>query len=321
MSQALIKTDSQGKQAFYVYGLGLIGQDEDSVYKTYHYDLRGSTIELSDSSGTITDRFQYGPYGELVYRTGSSSIQFLYNGRDGVMADGNGLYYMRARHYNPEIRRFVNQDIVIGSIESVQSLNRYAYVKGNPVLYSDPLGYWSDAVHYDDTKSWAENFFNGVFSEEDAEIIASADNGVDSIFSLTNPIWGDQSWHFDRDWGTADSRKTHSEDEMKKAKDSLKNGDREESLEHLGKGLHALQDIYAHMDYGLDQSPRIIVPHPSKYDDLSWDYDDKQGWHQHLTKKGYADKESNSRYIKTDNATFDYLLEFWYYEQGLKSTC
>ena len=47
---------------------------------------------------------------------------------------------MRQRYYNPEIKRFVNQDILTGSIGNSQSLNRYSYVQGNPVSYTDPFG-------------------------------------------------------------------------------------------------------------------------------------------------------------------------------------
>lgn len=56
------------------------------------------------------------------------------------MTDTNGLYHMRARYYNPEIRRFINQDVVLGSIVNSQSLNRNVYAKNNPVLYIDPDG-------------------------------------------------------------------------------------------------------------------------------------------------------------------------------------
>ena len=47
---------------------------------------------------------------------------------------------MRQRYYDTEIKRFINQDILTGSIGDSQSLNRYAYVQGNPVSYSDPFG-------------------------------------------------------------------------------------------------------------------------------------------------------------------------------------
>ena len=50
---------------------------------------------------------------------------------------------MRARYYNPEIRRFINQDVLIGSIDDSQSLNRFAYVNGEPVNSVDPFGLFS----------------------------------------------------------------------------------------------------------------------------------------------------------------------------------
>ncbi|SHJ31741.1 hypothetical protein [Desulfofundulus thermosubterraneus] len=77
--------------------LSAVTENPDGSYLTYHYDRRGSTVVLTDEGGRVTDRFQYGPYGELVYRSGTNATPFLYNGRDGVMTDNNGLYYMRAR--------------------------------------------------------------------------------------------------------------------------------------------------------------------------------------------------------------------------------
>ena len=47
---------------------------------------------------------------------------------------------MRARYYSPELRRFINADIIPGEISDSTSLNRYSYVNGNPVSYVDPLG-------------------------------------------------------------------------------------------------------------------------------------------------------------------------------------
>ena len=44
---------------------------------------------------------------------------FGYNGHDGVVTDKNGLIYMRARYYSPELRRFVNADVVPGEIPTL----------------------------------------------------------------------------------------------------------------------------------------------------------------------------------------------------------
>ena len=64
----------------------------------------------------------------------------MYNGQLGVATDENSLYYMRSRYYNPDIKRFINQDVLIGNIGNSNSLNRYSYVEGNPVSYTDPFG-------------------------------------------------------------------------------------------------------------------------------------------------------------------------------------
>ena len=47
---------------------------------------------------------------------------------------------MRARYYSPEMKRFINADIIPGQISDSTSLNRFAYVNGNPVSFVDPFG-------------------------------------------------------------------------------------------------------------------------------------------------------------------------------------
>ena len=150
--------------ASYVYGLGLIGEEEKNGWLYYHYDHLGSTAALTGGDGEIRLRFAYSAYGELTGitdGTGNSivngedgkitssmisgavsetGIRFLYNGQLGVTTDGNGLYHMRARYYNTDIKRFINRDILTGDITNSQSLNRYSYVQGNPVSSTDPFG-------------------------------------------------------------------------------------------------------------------------------------------------------------------------------------
>ena len=143
LSQLLMKT-TNGITTKYVYGLGLIGEEKQGEFKTYHFDYRGSTVALTDSTGSITDTFEYDTYGNVTERTGDSFVIFGYNGRDGVVTDKNGLIYMRARYYSPEMRRFVNADILRGEISDSTSLNRYSYVNGNPVSFVDPFGLSAD---------------------------------------------------------------------------------------------------------------------------------------------------------------------------------
>ena len=83
---------------------------------------------FTDSERNICAEYIYGTYGELL-KGDTNLTSYLYNGKYGVMTDGNGLYYMRHRYYNTDIRRFVNQDIVKGNLRNSQSLNRYSYVQ------------------------------------------------------------------------------------------------------------------------------------------------------------------------------------------------
>ena len=122
----------------YIYGAGLVSELAQGKTLYYHYNNIGSTTEITDQTGAVIYDFQYGTYGELLSE--SHDIRFLYNGQLGVQTDASGLYYMRARYYNTDIKRFINRDVVNGSIENSQSLNKYSYVQGNPVKLTDPFG-------------------------------------------------------------------------------------------------------------------------------------------------------------------------------------
>ncbi|MBR3044305.1 MAG: PKD domain-containing protein [Oscillospiraceae bacterium] len=135
----VLTAETDGKTVYYVYGTGLVSQEDDENLLYYHFNNLGSTQALTTIDGEIADTFEYGPYGELTSQN-KYGIMFLYNGEYGVATDANGLYYMRARYYNPEIKRFINQDVIIGEIANTPSMNRYAYVQGNPISYVDPFG-------------------------------------------------------------------------------------------------------------------------------------------------------------------------------------
>ena len=96
LSRVLMEVSGEGTvKAWYVYGHGLIGrEDAEGRYQSYHADLRGSTTLLTDEQGQVTDRYRYGMYGKEEAHEGTTVQPFRYNGRDGVMTDANGLYYI-----------------------------------------------------------------------------------------------------------------------------------------------------------------------------------------------------------------------------------
>jgi len=143
LANVIAETDSSGNvTAYYVHGLGLIGKilpDAAGMAHYYHYDRRGNTVALTDGSGNVTDQYSYDPdpFGFAIVRQGSTENPFTFVGRYGVMDEGDDIFYMRARYYDAQAGRFLNED-PIGFAGG--DLNLYAYVGGNPIVGVDPEG-------------------------------------------------------------------------------------------------------------------------------------------------------------------------------------
>ena len=98
----------------------------------FEADGLGSITSLSGASG-VTDTYTYKPFG-ITAATGSNPNRFRFTGRESDQE--TGLYYYRARYYDPNTGRFVSDDPIGFS----GSINFYSYVSNNPVFFSDPTG-------------------------------------------------------------------------------------------------------------------------------------------------------------------------------------
>ncbi len=137
--KVLAETNESGEiQSYYVYGIGLISKiTADGQPYYYHYNSLGSTIALTDASGSITDKYAYDDFGRIVNQVGITENPFKYVGRYGVMDEGNGLYFMRARYYDATVGRFLSLDPI--GLDG-GDLNLYSYVGNNPINWFDPWG-------------------------------------------------------------------------------------------------------------------------------------------------------------------------------------
>ena len=126
----------------YVYGAsGVVGYyNKDGKFITYLFNQRGDVVKETDESGSVINSFDYNDYGKLISSDKAVNSVFGYGGQYGAVTDKNGLVFLQTRYYNPEIMRFMNRDTVRGSITDTKSLNRFAYVEGNPLTYVDPNG-------------------------------------------------------------------------------------------------------------------------------------------------------------------------------------
>jgi RHS repeat-associated protein len=123
--------------ASYAHGLGLVSRFDGSGASYYDADAIGSIVGLTGNSGTYLNQYSYLPFGEDLSKSETVSNPFEYVGQWGVMDEGNGLDFMRARYYAPNIGKFTATDPI--GIEG-RDTNLYRYVHNNPVNYIDSLG-------------------------------------------------------------------------------------------------------------------------------------------------------------------------------------
>lgn len=123
--------------ARYEHGFGLLSRTDtagDAAF--YTFSAIGHTSELTDGNGTVLNSYQYDPWGISLSKSESVRNPFEFVGEFGVMNEGNGLEFMRARFYSQSTGRFVQAD----PVGIVGGLNEYAYGYNDPGTKVDPSG-------------------------------------------------------------------------------------------------------------------------------------------------------------------------------------
>lgn len=100
----------------------------------YHADGLGSITSLSNASGSPVQTYTYDSFGNIT-QTGSISQPYAFTGRE--YDSETGMYFYRARYYDPKVGRFVTKDPI--GFEG-GDVNLYNYVFANPVNLNDPSG-------------------------------------------------------------------------------------------------------------------------------------------------------------------------------------
>ena len=118
----------------------------------YHGDHLGSAHVITEgetkakhagymySKGDLIQRIEYHPYGQEKFVL-NPNIKFDPSFTGQTYDVSTGLYYFKARYYNPKLAKFVQADTVVPSSKDYQSYNRYTYTRSNPLKYSDPSGH------------------------------------------------------------------------------------------------------------------------------------------------------------------------------------
>jgi RHS repeat-associated protein len=274
-------SDSNSNMFYFHDHLGSPVRLMGSVGDTVH----GVPMAYDEFGGRLhgTDAFKQ-PFGFTGYQ--DEDVTGLYYAQARYYEPGGGRFIAPDTHWHPG--NMIFGDGAYGFVPDMgairQSSNLHMYVMGNPLRFVDRGGLWGEPVHRHDTKRWA---IEVGFSKRDAKIIALANKRTD--FGKSGPLpLQNQSYHFNR-YEDGDSREIQSEIylynaaniyntawkkreelldnlcpsdynyiELKIHYDYLFEVERVKSLKELGRGVHLIQDIYAH---GQIDSGKIIAQH------------------------------------------------------------
>ncbi len=156
LSMMLRQEDALG-QTNYLYGdTGLVGAEWNGERVYYTFNYLGSVKEIMDAHGNVLCSYDYdyegNVVGEWVYTAedamdpaqqqraemahAMSQQQLRYVGRYGIMDDGNGLHYVRARYLHDADSRFMSPD----PAGQEYDINVYRYAYADTVHYIDITG-------------------------------------------------------------------------------------------------------------------------------------------------------------------------------------
>ncbi len=118
----------------YLYGPGgtPLEQINGSAALWFHPDQIGSTRAITDGSGNVQATYQFDPYGELLSSTNPGSVTNPFRFQGEYQDGESGLYYLRARYYDPATAQFMSVDPAVS-----QTRSPYAYVACNPLNATD----------------------------------------------------------------------------------------------------------------------------------------------------------------------------------------
>ena len=131
-------TDENGvtTKTHYTHGPSVdehLALERNGQFYYYHADGLGSITAISDASQNPVQEYSYESYGAMKAAMDFRN-SYTFTGREWDKE--TGLYFYRARYYDPMEGRFISKDPI--GLEGGISL--FSYVKQNPINYTDPAG-------------------------------------------------------------------------------------------------------------------------------------------------------------------------------------
>ncbi len=137
----ILETNEAGAvKARYIRGNNYIGRyDSNNQLVYYLYNGHGDVVQTVTQAGEVQNQYDYDIFGNPTLQIEQHENAIRYAGE--FYDRETGLYYLRARYYNPYTGRFVSEDSYWGEETNPLSLNRYTYGHNDPIKYVDPSGH------------------------------------------------------------------------------------------------------------------------------------------------------------------------------------
>jgi len=136
----ILETDGSGNTVTrYIRGINYIAQYSGTEFSYYLYNGHGDVVQTVSASGEILNHYDYDIFGNPVLTIETAACNIRYAGE--YLDKETGLYYLRARYYDPYIGRFISEDSYWGEDDNPLSLNLYTYCFNDPIRFIDPTGH------------------------------------------------------------------------------------------------------------------------------------------------------------------------------------
>jgi RHS repeat-associated protein len=235
----LIEESGPGGAALrdYIYQEGerIAMQSYDSNPGTYFFlnDHLGAPRKLIDPSGLTVWEGAYLPFGEVQIPIRKIGNPFRFPGQ--YFDAETGLHYNYHRYYDPKTGRYLTPD----PIGLWGGVNLFAYTINNPVNLIDPLGLWLAPGHRDLTAR--------AMTATNAFTSASITMAVTANIDVDRPSnWFNNPDHYMP--GTQAAAEEVIRNQLNSAIALENAGYHDEAMDLLGRGLHTVQDRYAHFE-------------------------------------------------------------------------
>jgi RHS repeat-associated protein len=98
----------------YLYARSMISETSPEMQYYYQYDGLGSSTTLTDATGALKASYSYDPWGQLLASSDPLGTKNKYKFTGQQLDPATGLYFNRARYYDPPHARFQSPDLLAG---------------------------------------------------------------------------------------------------------------------------------------------------------------------------------------------------------------